>query len=342
VESKTEEERSERSEIRYYEGERVYFRPVERNEEALVRKWMNDSANWPTLARSRPITQKDEIEALERLQADPTCLHFGIVRSDDDRLIGMTGLHQIDWVARCACLGIVVGPRDVQGQGFGSAAVRLLLRYAFREQNLNRVWLTCYSHNERGIRTYKQAGFQLEGRLRQAKFREGKYRDELCFGMLREEWEAREAEAADQDGMRGLDRNESPAPSESARACESEDTVIAMAIAESEEEGDDAGVPGRTRTATVRLAESRHYNEFVPKSVFGVAEKRTNVLPESRRGRRSLPCRYAADPRGPVRAPARGAAGRGNRLRLTRQHEHVALFFGQQPTRISADHACKT
>lgn len=66
----------------------------------------------------------------------------------------------------------------------------LILRYAFHELNLNRVGLDVIEYNERGIRAYQKAGFQLEGRVRQAVHRDGKIYDRINMGILRSEWEA--------------------------------------------------------------------------------------------------------------------------------------------------------
>jgi RimJ/RimL family protein N-acetyltransferase len=107
---------------------------------------------------------------------------------DQDRLIGTTGLNQIDWRARRAVFGICVGDVDFQSRGYGIEAVRLVLRYGFEELNLNRIALSVFSHNLRAIRCYQKAGFVHEGCLREAWFQGGRYLDEYKFAILRDEW----------------------------------------------------------------------------------------------------------------------------------------------------------
>lgn len=65
----------------------------------------------------------------------------------------------------------------------------MALSYSFLELNLNRVELMVYAFNERAHRAYEKAGFQLEGRLRDALYREGRYHDELVMSVLRREWD---------------------------------------------------------------------------------------------------------------------------------------------------------
>jgi RimJ/RimL family protein N-acetyltransferase len=105
--------------------------------------------------------------------------------------IGLIGLEGLDWTAGDAWLGIGLGERSFWGQGYGSDALEVLLRYAFRQLNLRRVSLTVFEYNPRAIHTYEKAGFQHEGRLRQWLNRDGRRWDMLMMGILRPEWEAK-------------------------------------------------------------------------------------------------------------------------------------------------------
>ena len=67
--------------------------------------------------------------------------------------------------------------------------MQTLVAWGFYTLNLNRVHLHVFEDNLRAIRCYEKVGFQLEGRLRQANFYNGAYRDELIMGVLREDWE---------------------------------------------------------------------------------------------------------------------------------------------------------
>jgi RimJ/RimL family protein N-acetyltransferase len=84
----------------------------------------------------------------------------------------------------------MVGQTDCQNQGYGTEAVRLAMRFGFEELNLNRIELCVFDHNPRGIRVYEKCGFVAEGRMRQASFRHGQYRDVLRYAILRSEWSA--------------------------------------------------------------------------------------------------------------------------------------------------------
>jgi RimJ/RimL family protein N-acetyltransferase len=175
--------------IRYYEGERVYFRPLEPSDEPLLREWINDPANWRTLDHLLPVNELREREVIEKRYKSASDIALGIVVRSGDRLIGVASLNRINGPNRSAVFGIVLGDRAHQSQGYGTEATRLMVRYGFRELNLNRIGLTVYADNERGIRAYRRAGFVQEGRLREVYFRNGSYHDELQFSLLRSEWE---------------------------------------------------------------------------------------------------------------------------------------------------------
>jgi RimJ/RimL family protein N-acetyltransferase len=175
--------------IVYYMGSRIYFRPLELSDERLLRRWINDPRIWRYLLQRRPTTEQGEREYLESLGKNGKDYNFGIVAKDGDRLIGSTALRDIDPVARSATFGILIGEVDLHGQGYGTEATQLALKFAFCELNLHRLQLSVFGNNWRAIRVYQKAGFVSEGCLRQAAYRDGQYVDEYRFAILREEWD---------------------------------------------------------------------------------------------------------------------------------------------------------
>jgi len=106
----------------------------------------------------------------------------------EDRLIGYIILFGLSWPHGDAEVGIGLGDRGFWGKGYGTDAMRVLLRYAFTELNLRRVTLGVFAYNPRAIKSYEKAGFKVEGRLRQYISREGQRSDMIVMGVLREEW----------------------------------------------------------------------------------------------------------------------------------------------------------
>jgi RimJ/RimL family protein N-acetyltransferase len=114
---------------------------------------------------------------------------FTILAAPESRLIGFVNLEAINWTHGNAWLGIGLGDRDYWSQGYGTDAVRVILRYAFSELNLHRVTLDVFEYNTRALRCYEKAGFVVEGRECEYIHRDGRRWDMIHMGILREEWE---------------------------------------------------------------------------------------------------------------------------------------------------------
>lgn len=171
-------------------GAKVYLRPLEREDAALLVPWFNDPEITRHLLRHRPLTLRDEEVFLEKLGQSEHDLALGVAVRTTDQLIGVTGFHHLDFKDRHCSFGISIGEKGEWGKGYGTEATALMVQYAFDTLNLNRVWLHVFEYNQRGIRAYEKVGFKREGVLRQQCYREGRYWDVFVMAILRDEWEA--------------------------------------------------------------------------------------------------------------------------------------------------------
>lgn len=159
---------------------------------ATVARWFSDTEFGRLLDSdpARPRSAKQEKEDMEKRAEKPNAFPFAIRTLADDKLIGFVSLWAHNGASAEGWVGIGLGERDYWGKGYGSDAMRLLLRYAFHELNLARVSLEAFAHNTRAVRSYEKVGFQIEGIQRQWERREGQRRDVVSMGILREDWEA--------------------------------------------------------------------------------------------------------------------------------------------------------
>lgn len=74
-----------------------------------------------------------------------------------------------------------------RGKGHGSAAQLLLARYLFAHSPVHRVQAWTESANLAEQRALEKAGFVREGVLKEFSFRDGRWRDEVLYRMLRTE-----------------------------------------------------------------------------------------------------------------------------------------------------------
>jgi RimJ/RimL family protein N-acetyltransferase len=124
-------------------------------------------------------------------EKDKDRLYPFVIRTlDDNRLIGFSDLDIPFWSQRDAWLAIGIGRREDWGRGYGTDAMRVLMRYGFAELNLERLTLNVFAYNERALRSYLKAGFTVEGRQRE-RLRRGRRRYDMIFmAALRDEWQA--------------------------------------------------------------------------------------------------------------------------------------------------------
>lgn len=95
--------------------------------------------------------------------------------------IGNIGLHSLDWKNRNATLGIVIGEKEHWGKGYGTEAVRVMLRFAFHELGLHRVELATLVGNDRARRCFES---------RHALWRDGRWVDVNVMSVLEPEFTA--------------------------------------------------------------------------------------------------------------------------------------------------------
>jgi RimJ/RimL family protein N-acetyltransferase len=118
----------------------------------------------------------------------PDALAYSIVQLPDWRLIGFTTFSALDGDNGSVMFHITIGERDAWGRGLGTEVTELMLGHAFERLGLHRVGLSVFSYNLRAIKAYQKAGFTIEGRLREAILRDGRYWDEIQMGVLAGEW----------------------------------------------------------------------------------------------------------------------------------------------------------
>ena len=172
-------------------GEGVRLRAIEREDIDRFVRWFNDPEVRRYLLMYEPMSRaKEERWFEERLsRKDDIILAIEVREGDCWVHIGNVGLHRIDWKNRVATLGIVIGEKAYWNRGYGTEAVKTMLRYAFHELGLNRVELETYSFNPRAQRCYQKAGFRRERVRRQALYRDGEFHDVITMGILRSEFE---------------------------------------------------------------------------------------------------------------------------------------------------------
>lgn len=92
--------------------------------------------------------------------------------------IGQVNYNKIDLENKKVELDIIIGNEAKMGRGYGTDALRTLMKYLFDNFAINKIWVETMANNPRAIKAYEKAGFK----------REESFVDKVIFGILRNEF----------------------------------------------------------------------------------------------------------------------------------------------------------
>lgn len=169
----------ERVSLRRARAEDIEARRKLGNDPDIVRMYGGDSRN------ARPMTEEEAERWVQRLLDHD---HAWII--DAGALIGEIRLDRVDFWDKRAVLAVGIADKARLGQGLGTEAIRLVLRYAFDVLDLHRISARVLEFNTRAIRAYEKCGFVVEGRERESAHVDGKWHDDVMMGVLGNEFAA--------------------------------------------------------------------------------------------------------------------------------------------------------
>lgn len=172
-------------------AERIRLRAPERGDAPRFQAWLNDPDVRDGLELHQPMSLVEEENWFENMIKRPAAEHPLVIEvraADEWKPVGNIGFNSIDWRCRSAEVGIFIGEKGLWNQGYGSEAMRTMLKHGFETLNLNRIFLRVHADNPRAVRAYVKAGFVHEGSFRQAEFKNGQYVDVLFMSVLKSEW----------------------------------------------------------------------------------------------------------------------------------------------------------
>jgi ribosomal-protein-serine acetyltransferase len=104
------------------------------------------------------------------------------------KLVGMIGLHYIDWKNKATSIGYFLS-EEAQGNGIITRSVRSLVNYLFEEMDLHRIEIQCAVNNLKSIAIPTKLGFVQEAVKRDGQWLYDHYEDLVTFSLLKRDWE---------------------------------------------------------------------------------------------------------------------------------------------------------
>jgi diamine N-acetyltransferase len=169
-------------------GRLVVLRPLRAADRTTSVRWRNDPDIRDNVLGYRfPVTEAMEADWVNAVLKDQsrTRVVLAIEDKTDGALAGFVYLNNIDWFARNAEFGILIGARNRHGKGLAKDALCLMAGYAFETLNLHKLYLRVVAFNKRALALYRAFGFVEEGIQRQQAFLRGRYHDVVLMGLTR-------------------------------------------------------------------------------------------------------------------------------------------------------------
>ncbi|MCX8129609.1 MAG: GNAT family N-acetyltransferase [Clostridia bacterium] len=171
-----------------FRGKDIYLSYLTTDDSKLMLEWINTREDVLFNSAYKPVHETQHKHWFEKTTSSNEAYIFAIRTIENDALIGNCQLCSVNSIYKSAELKIRIGEEAQRGKGFGTQAVKLILKFAFDDLNLNRVYLNVFESNIRACDTYLKCGFVKEGVLRKAAYIDGKYVDTIIMGILKEEF----------------------------------------------------------------------------------------------------------------------------------------------------------
>ena len=169
--------------------ERLYIRDTNFEDLALFAEWEVNSAVTKFFTISDGRTYEDIVREHFEREIDKTQKEFTICLKENDAAIGRIYISSInDHYDSLDISRIYIANPETRGKGYGEEALRLALKWAFEEMNVERVTLDHFSDNVIANSLYKKVGFVSEGTMRHCGKKNGEYVDLCLMSMLKNEY----------------------------------------------------------------------------------------------------------------------------------------------------------
>lgn len=165
-------------------GAAIYLRPMTYEDTGRIVAWRNSDAVRKNFIYQELFTREGHEHWIRTMVETGRVVQMIICETQGDRPVGSVYLRDIDRQHKKAEYGIFIGDDGARGKGYGTAAARLMIRYAFEEMGLHRLFLRAFADNTQAICSYEKAGFEREALLRDDVCINGCYRDIVLMGIL--------------------------------------------------------------------------------------------------------------------------------------------------------------
>ena len=171
--------------------DKVWLRALEPDDYKYTHKWRTDDATWSAVAGTKRFVSLDTerrwlIDAIENHEKG-VVLRLVVCLGDTDEPVGLISATSIDHINKSCELGSMLS-LECRGKGVIQRAWIQVSDYLFNELGMNRVECFIISDNQASRRSHEKFGNVQEGVLRKAIYKNGEFKDFVCYSLLRDEF----------------------------------------------------------------------------------------------------------------------------------------------------------
>ncbi len=152
------------------ENELIRLRATEPEDLELLYRWENDIANWrhtDTLVPWSRYALKQYIAEAGKNIWESGKLRMMIVVKATGKTVGTVDLYDFDPYHSRAGVGILIADSSERGRGYASAALKIIISYAFETVGLHQLWCNILDSNNESMQLFMRHGFSLCGSRRE-------------------------------------------------------------------------------------------------------------------------------------------------------------------------------
>lgn len=169
----------------------VYLRALEPDDHLKSHRWRNDESLWAQVVGRRYFVSSEYEKnwVYSKITDAKNEVNLAVCLIENDQHIGYAYLRKIDFFNKKCESGRLIGDPEHRGKGYGTQTSFLLLKHAFYDLGLERVYSRQLCYNIASIRSLEKVGYKIEGRERKSIMKNGKLEDANLMGCLRSDFE---------------------------------------------------------------------------------------------------------------------------------------------------------
>lgn len=168
-------------------GEKIILRPMTENDWNILLKWNNDP-DVLFFSEGSDVTSYT-LEDVQGIYRGTSRKAFCFILELDGKPLGECWLQwmNLDRILNkypdkdCRRIDLMIGEKDVWGQGFGTDVIRTLTTFGFEEENTDMIFGLVGDYNTRSIKAFKRAGYAIDEKVKGTLGKKAQYNYDLVL-----------------------------------------------------------------------------------------------------------------------------------------------------------------